>query len=628
MKKLVSLALILSDAVIVAAVAYLAFMLRFEGKLDSQYLALVKHDLPMIIAIQFGTFYLFGLYNRMWQYAGIGELIAIAAAVSFSAVLIVVLTMTFDQPYPRSIHIISWFLNILLIGCSRLGARIIKQMKYIPEHGQSRVLIVGAGHTGSLVAREINQYHLQAKRIVGFVDDDQDKQGRMLLGYKVLGKRRDLQRLVDQYQVDELIIAIAALDGEPFHRMIQECRQTGRRVRIVPGLDELVNGKPTVEQLREVNLEDLLRREPVQPDLKQLAGYLQGKRVLVTGAGGSIGSELCRQIIRLQPAGLILLGRGENSIYEIEQELRADYPNINIEPVIADVRNQRRINAVFARTKPEVVFHAAAHKHVPLMELQPEEAVQNNIFGTRNVAEAAHASGTAIFVMISTDKAVNPSSVMGTTKRIAEQIIQSINPVSQTKFVAVRFGNVLGSRGSVVPLFKKQIAGGGPVTVTHPEMKRYFMTIPEAVQLVLQAGAMARGGEVFALDMGQPVKIYDLACTLIELAGLRPNKDIEIKFSGLRPGEKLFEELFSAEEGTSATSHGQIFRAKLQTVDLHKLERGLALLQQCRFPHEIRYALQELVPTYSGYQAEVAVSEEPPIGASRGGICELAAAQT
>jgi FlaA1/EpsC-like NDP-sugar epimerase len=628
MKKLVSFALMLIDVAIVAAVAYLAFMLRFEGKIDSEYLALVKHDLPMIIAIRLGTFYLFGLYNRMWQYAGIGELMAISAAVSISSVLIIVFTMTFGQPFPRSIYIIGWFLNILLIGCSRLGVRIFKQMKYIPENGQSRVLIVGAGHTGSMVAREINQYHLQAKRIIGFVDDAQFKQGQMLLGYKVLGNRHDLKYLVNEYQADEIIIAIAAISGEKLRRIIQDCRQTGCRVRIVPGLEELVNGKPTLEQLREVHLEDLLRREQVQPDLDQLAKYLQGKRVLVTGAGGSIGSELCRQIIRFHPSSLILLGRGENSIYEIEQELRANHPDINIEPVIADVRNQRRINAVFARTKPEAVFHAAAHKHVPLMELQPEEAVQNNIFGTRNVAEAAHASGTEIFVMISTDKAINPTSVMGTTKRVAEQVVQSINLVSKTKFVAVRFGNVLGSRGSVVPLFKKQIAAGGPLTVTHPEMKRYFMTIPEAVQLVLQAGAMARGGEVFVLDMGKPVKIYDMACTLIELAGLRPHQDIEITFSGLRPGEKLFEELLSAEEGISATSNGQIFRANLQTVDLHKLEEGLALLQQCRFPQEIRYALQKLVPTYSGYQAEAAASEDRPVGASRGVIRELAAAQT
>jgi len=472
------------------------------------------------------------------------------------------------------------------------------------------VLIVGAGNTGALIARQIQQNHRLSKKIVGFADDARSKCGQMLLGFKVLGNRKDLKRLVAEYQVDEIIIAIPTMTRQQLTQIIQDCRQTGCRVKIVPALDELINGRPVIEQLRDVNLEDLLRREPVKLNLEKVAGYLKGKRVLVTGAGGSIGSELCRQIVRLQPDSLILLGKGENSIYEIEQELHERYPGLSIEPVIADVRDQKRIRAIFARTRPEAVFHAAAHKHVPLMELQPEEAVQNNVFGTRNVAEAAHAYGVDIFVMISTDKAVNPTSVMGTTKRVAEQIIQSINLVSRTKFVAVRFGNVLGSRGSVVPLFKKQIAAGGPVTITHPEMKRYFMTIPEAVQLVLQAGSMAQGGEVFVLDMGEPVKIYDMACALIELAGLRPGRDIEIRFTGLRLGEKLFEELLTAEEGTSATAHEKIFVANLQSIDLQKLERGLTQLQQVRFPQEIRRILAELVPTYSGYREGMVVSGE------------------
>jgi FlaA1/EpsC-like NDP-sugar epimerase len=610
--KLISLALMLVDALIVVAVAYLAIFIRFDGNFDPAYLTLVHYYILIGIIIRWGMFCLFGLYNRMWKYASIGELLAILVAVSFSSVLIVACSLALGWLLPRSIYIITWFLSILFVGASRLLIRVLAELKYIPENGQSRILIVGAGDAGAMVAREIQQRHQKDLRIVGFVDDANFKRGQLLLGFKVLGSRNDLRRLVNQHQVDEIIVAIPSIRGERLRRIICECRLTGCRVKLVPGLEELINGKPTLEQLREVNLEDLLRREPVRPDLIGSAGYLQGKRVLVTGAGGSIGSELCRQICRLQPQNLILLGKGENSIYEIHQELHTKYPNLHIEPVIADIRDQKRIRSVFTRLKPEVVFHAAAHKHVPLMELQPEEAVQNNVFGTKNVAEAAHATGTGIFVMVSTDKAVNPTSVMGTTKRVAEQVIQCINQVSRTKFVAVRFGNVLGSRGSVVPLFKKQIAAGGPVTVTHPEMKRYFMTIPEAVQLVLQAGSMARGGEVFVLDMGKPVKIYDMACTLIELAGLRPHQDIKIKFTGLRPGEKLFEELLSAEEGTNATAHEQIFVANLQAVDPKTLERGLALLQQSRFSQEeTKRILAKLVPTYTGYRevqaADVAV---------------------
>jgi FlaA1/EpsC-like NDP-sugar epimerase len=618
-RKLISFSLLLIDALIVTLVAYLALFIRFEGKIAPNYLSLIHHYLPLIIFIGIGTFYLFGLYNRMWQYASIGELISIVGAISVSSVLILIINVANGSLLPKSIYIIGWILNILFVGSTRLCIRVFAEMRYIPENGQTRVLIVGAGSAGFMVARELLQRHQQSKRIVGFVDDAKFKRGLLLLGYRVLGNSRDLKQLAEAHQVDEIIIAIPSLNGRELGKIIQDCRQTGCQVKIVPALEELINGKSTVDQLRAVNLEDLLRRDPVKLDLAKLAGYLQGKRVLVTGAGGSIGSELCRQLCRFQPHSLTLLGKGENSIYEIEQELHKKYPELHIEPVIADVRDQKRIRSVFTRVKPEVVFHAAAHKHVPLMELQPEEAVQNNVFGTKNVAEAASAAGVGIFVMISTDKAVNPTSVMGTTKRVAEQVIQSINLTSQTRFVAVRFGNVLGSRGSVVPLFKKQIAAGGPVTITHPDMQRYFMTIPEAVQLVLQAGSMAQGGEVFVLDMGEPVKIYDMAWTLIELAGLRPLKDIEIKFTGLRPGEKLFEELLSAEEGTTATAHHKIFRANLQAIDPKNLEQGLALLQQCRFPQETKRILAELVPTYSGHRAEANVAEASATGESQKG---------
>lgn len=599
-RKLISATLILMDAAIVMVVSYLSFFIRFEGKIDAAYIQMMFKFLPLLVLIRISVFYLFGLYNRIWRYASISELLAIMASVTVGSVVVLIAMIMLGQTFPRSIYIISWFLNILLIGASRMCIRVITYLRSNEGQGQpQRVLIVGAGDTGYLVARDLI-LHGNGKRLVGFIDDDRSKQDQRIMGVKVLGGRDVLKKTVEKMHVDEIIVATPSLSGERLRMLIHDCRQTGCRVKMVPTLHELIDDKPTMEQLREVNLEDLLRREPLKLDLEKAAGYLRGKRVLITGAGGSIGSELCRQVARLQPESLFLLGKGENSIYEIHQELLEKYPDLHIQPIIADVRDRRRIRNIFYRTLPEVVFHAAAHKHVPLMELQPEEAVYNNIFGTKVVAEAALTVKTEIFIMISTDKAINPTSVMGATKRVAEQVIQSLNGLGRTKFAAVRFGNVLGSRGSVVPLFQKQIAAGGPVTVTHPEMRRYFMTIPEAVQLVLQAGSMANGGEVFVLDMGEPVKIYDMACALIELSGLRPHKDIEIRFTGLRPGEKLFEELLTAEEGTTATTHHKIFIANLQAVDARKLEDGLNRLLKARDSFEIRKILGELVPTYTG----------------------------
>lgn len=602
-RKINSVMLVLLDVVIVACVSYLAFFIRFEGKVGSSYRDLILSCLPLLLTIRIATFYLFGLYNRMWRYASISELLAITGAVTVSTVLIFVATLALKEPFPRSIYIISWFLNIIFIGASRMCIRVSAHFRSVVNEKQSRVLILGAGDTGYLLAREINMSQSQ-KELVGFIDDDENKRDQRLLGVKVLGNRRELSNIVDKYQIDEIIIAIPSLNDKQLREMIGDCHKTGCLVKVVPLLREL-NGRPSLEKLRQVNLEDLLGREPVHLDSTLLAGYLRGKRVLVTGAGGSIGSELCRQIAKYHPETMVLLGKGENSIYEIEQELHNKFPELKLESVIADVRKRKRIRSIFARHRPQVVFHAAAHKHVPLMESQPEEAVENNIFGTKTVAEAARYFEVETFVMISTDKAINPTSVMGTTKRVAEQIVQGMNQISRTKFVVVRFGNVLGSRGSVVPLFQKQIAAGGPVTITDPEMKRYFMTIPEAVQLVLQAGSMARGGEVFVLDMGEPVKIYDMACTLIELAGLRPHKDIKIEFTGLRPGEKLFEELLTSEEGTTATTHEKIFRANLQAVDLKELLLKLRRFHHVKDSQEVRKILAAIVPSFSGYHPEL-----------------------
>ena len=596
-QKLISGMLVLLDMIILAVTPYLALYIRLEGLTASPYYRMVLPYLPALVVIAIAIFYCFGLYHRLWRYAGINELLAVFFAVTVSTILQTLALLFFDAGLPRSLPVLCWFLNIALIGASRFCFRLFHHMQSQAHLPEEKVLIIGAGDAGAILAR-IFQERERNKRVVGFIDDNPAKLNKQLCGAKVLGDRQHLKSILSQYGVNEIVIAIPAATGETLRPIIRECREARCRVKMVPGIMELLNGKLTIEQLRDVNVEDLLQREPVRLDLSHTAAYISRKKVLITGAGGSIGSELCRQIATLAPARLILLGKGENSIYEIEQELRMNFPRLALTPVIADIRNQERIRAVFDLYRPEVVFHAAAYKHVPLMELYPEEAVQNNVFGTKIVAEAASRVMSEVFIMISTDKAVNPTSVMGATKRLAEQVIQVVGQESKTKFTAVRFGNVLRSRGSVIPLFEKQIAAGGPVTVTHPEMKRYFMTIPEAVQLVLEAGSLATGGEVFVLDMGEPVKIYDLACALIELAGLRPGEDIPIVFTGLRPGEKLFEELLTAEEGTTATRNQKIYRANMGEVDGARLRNALIKLGKEKKSAVIVDLLHESVSSY------------------------------
>jgi FlaA1/EpsC-like NDP-sugar epimerase len=597
-RKIVSLCLLLIDAVIFASVPFIALYIRFEGVLDIRYAGPFYTYLPEIVLIRLVTFYFFGLYQRLWRYAGIHELMGIVGAVTISTIAISVYMGVMGAFVPRSLPIISWLLVIVFVGSSRLFIRIAHFIRQMRKAKTTNTIIVGAGDAGAMIAREIRQRYCDTKKLIGFIDDDMYKHNQMLLGAKVLGSTQDIKRITAEYKVNEIIIAIPSIGGAHLRQIVQGCKQTNCAVKIVPGIYELIDGNVTVQQLRNVDLEDLLRRDPVKLDLEQIADYLTGKRILVTGAGGSIGSELCRQIAKLSPSELALLGKGENSIYEIDRELREKYSDLKLRPIIADVRDSIRINDIFTSLKPEVVFHAAAHKHVPLMEDQPQEAVCNNIFGTKTVAEAADKAGTGIFIMISTDKAVNPTSVMGATKRVAELVIQSMNMTSNTRFAAVRFGNVLGSRGSVVPLFKRQIAKGGPITITHPDMERYFMTIPEATQLVLQAGALANGGEVFVLDMGEPVKIVDMASDLIELSGLEPGRDIEIKFTGLRPGEKLFEELLTAEEGTTSTKHEKIYVANLKSLDIQQFQTILEYLRTTTHTKEIISVISKIVPTY------------------------------
>lgn len=604
-KRLVVLALV--DVILVNLALYLSLWLRFDGLIPGKYLNSFMHLAGYFTVVRLACFYAFGLYNRIWQYASIGELLAIVYAVTVGSAVNISLTYFLQESLPRSVFAISWGLIIGLVGAARLLWRLLReQVLFKPVvRGGRPVLIVGAGGAGAMVARELKNRNSNGGGngyiLVGFVDDNPGKQRQKLLGVPVLGGRSDLSRLVERYEIEEVIIAMPSAPGPVVREIVNTCRKLEVAVKTLPGMYELIDGRVTVNAIREVQVEDLLRREPVSVDLKEIAAYLKGRRVLVTGAGGSIGAELCRQVARFEPACLVLLGHDENPIFEIEQELRHKRPDLCLETVIADIKDRDKINSVFNWYKPQVVFHAAAHKHVPLMEANPEEAVRNNVLGTRNVAEAADRVGSFAFVLISTDKAVNPTSVMGASKRVAEMVVQTLAGRSQTRFVAVRFGNVLGSRGSVLPTFKEQIARGGPVEVTHPEMTRFFMTIPEAVQLVIQAGAMARGGEIFVLDMGEPVKIVDLAEDLIRLSGFEPYSEIDIRFTGIRPGEKLYEEILTAEEGTTATKHKRIYIARPIDINEALLEKALAQFASRNWADhrdELLDLLKTLVPTY------------------------------
>lgn len=463
------------------------------------------------------------------------------------------------------------------------------------------VLIIGAGVAGGIVAEVLGNSQNRDFEPIGFVDDDLEKQRQVLHGLPVLGTRDDIPALINRHDIKEIIIAIPSASGQVIGEIIEICHQSKARLKILPGFYDLITGKIKTSNIRDIEVDDLLGRDPVSLDVEQIAGYLTNQMVLVTGAGGSIGSELNRQVAKFSPKKLILLGRGESSIYEIELKLREEFPNLQLQAEIGDIKDQARMGQIFKRHRPKVVFHTAAHKHVPFMEQCPDEAVKNNIMGTKNVAEAAYRAGTGTFVLISSDKAVNPTSIMGATKRVAEMVIQSMNSRGGTRFVAVRFGNVLGSRGSVIPLFKRQIARGGPVTITHPNMVRYFMTTVEAVQLVIQAGAQARGGEIFILDMGQPVKILELAKNLIRLSGLKPEKDIPIQFTGIRPGEKLFEQLVGEDEGSIPTRHQRIFAVSECNQDFTYMEALLNTLESRHFSfHELEIIalLQKVLPNF------------------------------
>ena len=521
---------------------------------------------------------IYKLYHKVWAYASVGELLAIVKAVTLSIVATgLVQFLVNDLSIYRRALVVTWLIHIVLIGGSRFVWRVVRDNYVTSERGEKRTLIVGAGSAGTMVARQLQNNHEHSELFpIAFVDDDISKQRMEVYGIPVLGKIKDIKSVVEEHHIDHVVIAIPSLRSRDLNKIVFKCNETKAKVKMIPKIEDLMTGKVAVSQLKSVEVEDLLGRQLVELDIGAIKSEVTGHTVMVTGAGGSIGSELCRQLMEFKPREIILVGHGEYSIYTIDMELRETFGegNIDIIPVIGDVKDQQRMLEIVGTYRPVIIYHAAAHKHVPLMEYNPHEAVNNNIIGTNNIAEAAHAFGVNTFVLISSDKAVNPTNVMGATKRIAEMVIQDLNSRSKTKFVAVRFGNVLGSRGSVIPLFKRQIEQGGPVTVTHPEMTRYFMTIPEASRLVIQAGTLASEHEVFVLDMGEPVKIVELARNLITLSGYT-EEETGIAFSGIRPGEKMFEELLGTEEILPGEVYEKIYVGRTVEVDMRMIKQLL-----------------------------------------------------
>lgn len=594
--------LLIVDVITIIGVALISLLIRFDGYITSHYLHQMIDALPIMVISYIVMLLSMHLYTRIWRYAGMREMVAVLIATTLGAGLFYTGMYVFDKSLPRSIYLISWILSIGVIGIGRMVLHYIAMRyggKQSTDADMVNTLIIGAGDAGATIAREIERYHKRSRKVIGFIDDDESKFNRLMGGVRILGNRHDIPSIVKENKVKEIIIAMPSVTRNEIRNIMEICSPLKCKVNTLPGMYQLLDDEVLVSHLHPVSIEDLLERDEVRLDMDVVEHYIRDKVVLVTGAGGSIGSEICRQIMRVGPKQLLLLGHGENSIYLINQELKNIYKDGPIIPIIADIRDKQQLDQIFTQYNPQVVFHAAAHKHVPLMEIQPMAAVLNNIYGTRNVADVAGRHGVERFVMISTDKAVNPTSVMGATKRVAEKVIISMNDTYDTKYITVRFGNVLGSRGSVIPLFKKQIEAGGPVTVTDPEMTRYFMTIPEASQLVLQAGAMGKGGEVFLLDMGEPVKIIDLARNMIRLSGLEPDKDIHIKITGLRPGEKKYEELLTSEEGTNRTNHTKIFEAPLDTVDRDWLIEKISTFDSCETDMDVIGVLQDIIPTYT-----------------------------
>ena len=598
--------LVIADIIVALVTPVLVLLIRFDfmyNTIPISYLQPVLQLLPLNILLVLVIFALFHLYSSIWSFAGENEIYNILLACILQTVLVAFLLVFMQIQLPRSYYLIYPILLGFFTMAIRFAYRIMRRLKRAQvqdKNTQVNTMIIGAGEAAEMILRELDTSKFLKQKVRCIIDDNPYKKGKYLMGYKIVGNRDDIVESVKKYEVDEIIIAIPSIGKQALKEILDICKETDAKMKTLPGMYQLINEDISVAKLRNVEIEDLLGRDSVNVDLEKIMSYINGRTVLVTGGGGSIGSELCRQIAMQGVKQLVIVEIYENNAYEIQQELRRDCPNLNLVVLIASVRNTYRISGIMKTYRPDIVFHAAAHKHVPLMEDSPNEAIKNNVFGTYKTAKAAGENGVKKFVLISTDKAVNPTNIMGASKRICEMIVQSFNHKYNTEFVAVRFGNVLGSNGSVIPLFRKQIEQGGPVRVTHPDIIRYFMTIPEAVSLVLQAGAYAKGGEIFVLDMGEPVKIVDLAKNLIRLSGYKEGKDIQIKFTGLRPGEKLYEELLMDEEGLQETENHLIHIGQPIEIDEDVFYQQLEELETLAKTdaEQIREKVKEIVPTY------------------------------
>ena len=599
--------LVITDIILINGSVFLSLIMRFEINIASVPEEYIQKYIVNVIPFTIVTliiFWCFRMYHSLWQYASIAELYKIVEACVVAELAHLCVTSFMGWMLPRSCYFTSGVFLIVAMSASRFMYRLLRQLinEYRHTSEQLKIMIIGAGEATSVLMREIsNSRYLDNSKVVCIIDDDLGKVGKYIRGVKIVGTRDHIKEYARYYDIDEIIFAIPSASTKDKREILNICKETSCNLKILPGVYQMVDGEINIKDLRNVDVLDLLGREPVKVDIESIMGYVKDKTVLVTGGGGSIGSELCRQLVSHKPKCLVIFDIYENNAYDIQQELKIKYPDANVVTLIGSIRNTSRLESVFEQYKPDIVYHAAAHKHVPLMEVSPNEAIKNNVVGTWNVAKMADKYGVKKFVMISTDKAVNPTNVMGATKRICEMIIQSFNEKSKTDFVAVRFGNVLGSNGSVIPLFKRQIEAGGPVTVTHPDIIRYFMTIPEAVSLVLQAGAYAKGGEIFILDMGEPVKIDDLAKNLIRLSGYTLGVDMEIKYTGLRPGEKLYEELLMNEEGMQDTDNKLIHIGRPIEFDKEHFYEKLEELKEMAYAEDsadIRKKIMEVVDTY------------------------------
>lgn len=586
--------------------SYLALILRHEGHyswIDDKYINSIQSYMIINIVTTLIIFILLNLYNNVWSFIGVQEELMIVAACMLSTAFQGLGMEVFMLEVPRSYYVFYLFLMVTTTTITRFSYRMLATVKHGLKRNRGEIvntLVIGAGEAGSVIVQEIKSSKYLNRNVVGIIDDNPSKKGKYLHGIKILGNRNDIKCLAEKYDVQEIILAIPSASAKDTRDILKICNETECKLKVLPGMYQLITEEVSVSKLREVSIEDLLGRDTIDIDVESVCNHVNNQVVMITGGGGSIGSELCRQIAAHNPKLLIIFDIYENTTYDIQQELIKKYPSLKLETLIGSVRNTNRIESVIERYRPNIIYHAAAHKHVPLMEDSPNEAIKNNVFGTYKTARAADKYGVKRFVLISTDKAVNPTNIMGASKRICEMIIQTFSRYSATEYVAVRFGNVLGSNGSVIPLFKKQIAEGGPVTVTHPDIIRYFMTIPEAVSLVLEAGANAKGGEIFVLDMGEPVKIADLAKNLIRLSGYKLGEDIEIKYTGLRPGEKLYEELLTKEEGLKKTANALIFVGKpLEFDEVHFLSKLKELEEKANSEsYEIKELVADIVPTY------------------------------